>query len=182
MTAKAKPLTVAQYQALQSGLPTFCPNAVFTIAGQTYTVTQVIALLIALLNAKLAAAPAKAAWLAATQAVEATEAQEGQTVKGVRDVVALMFENAPTTLASFAIVPRKTPAPLSAEARVAANAKRQATRKARGITSKKQKALITGNVTGVTITPTTTSSSATPAASPATPAVPAAASGSTPHA
>jgi len=139
MTTKIKPLTAAQYQALQSGLLAFCPNAVFTIAGQTYTVTQVIALITALLNAKLAAAPAKAAWLAATQAVDETEAQEGKTVKGVRDVVALMFENAPTTLASFAIVPRKTPAPLSAAARVAADAKRQATRIARGITSKKQK-------------------------------------------
>lgn len=48
----------------------------------------------------------------------------------------------PTTLAALAIVPRKTPKPLSVEALAARTAKADATRKARGTTSKKQKAAI----------------------------------------
>ncbi len=49
----------------------------------------------------------------------------------------------------------ESPKPLSAEARAAATAKARATRKARGTTGKKQKSSITGDVTGVTITPVT---------------------------
>ena len=193
MTKGTKALTTAQYTALQTGLPTYCANTVFTIGGQTYTTAQVVALIVSILNTKLAVAPAKAAWEAAVLAIDQTETQNGKTVKGVRDVVALKFENAPETLATLAIVPRKTPAPLSTAARAAANAKRAATRKARGITSKKQKALLTGNVTGVTITPTTTPEAA-PLASTGTGAgggasassagaasLPAVANGSTPH-
>jgi hypothetical protein len=180
-----KSLTAAQYQALLTGLPTYCATTVFTIAGQSYTTTQVVALITSILNVKVAVAPAKATWLAATQAVDAAEAQDGLIVKGVRDVVALMFQNAPTTLAALAIVPRKPPTPLSAQARAAANAKAAATRLARGTASKKQKAEVTGNVTGVTITPVTapsaTPAATTPAAAPVVPAALASGS-STPHA
>ena len=183
MSKTIKSLSTAQYQALLSGLPTYCATTVFTIAGTSYTTPQVVALITSILNVKLAVAPAKATWLAATQAVDEAETQDGKVVKAVRDVVALMFENAPTTLAALAIAPRKSPTPLSAAARAAANAKMEATRKARGITSKKQKAQVSGNVTGVTITPVTSS----PAASPATqtsvaPALPPGGlGGSTPH-
>jgi len=184
MTTVSKSLTVAQYQALQSGLPTYRANTVFTIGGQTYTTPQVVALIASLLNTKLAVAPAKAAWQAAVQAIDAAENQEGKTVKAVREVVALMFNNAPTTLATLAISPRKPPTPLSTAARAAANAKRAATRKARGTTGKKQKALVTGNVTGVTITPVTSgSSSPAPTTAPAVATAPAAAvvNGSSAH-
>ena len=30
-------LTLADYQALVSGIPKYCPNAIFTVAGQTFT-------------------------------------------------------------------------------------------------------------------------------------------------
>ena len=71
-------------------------------------------------------------------------------MKDVREVVELMFKSSAPTLADLATVPRKAPKPLSGEARAAATAK--ATRVVRGTTSKKQKALLTGNVTGVSIT------------------------------
>jgi hypothetical protein len=191
MSRKLKTLTQAEYQALSIGLPKYCPTAVFTIAGQSYTTPQVVALITSLLNVTVAVAPAKAAYAEARSAILAAEATDGMTVKGVREVVALMFENASTTLADFAIVPRKLPKPLSTAARAAATAKADATRKARGTSSKKQKALISGNVTGVNIIPVTSPSAAQAAPAPAattggsTPTVTApalAAGSSTPHA
>jgi hypothetical protein len=87
-------------------------------------------------------------------------AQNGQIVKGIRDSIAVQFSNNATTLAEFMITPRKPYTPLSIAARAAADAKAKATREARGTTSKKQKAQISGNVTGVTITPITTGTAA----------------------
>ena len=126
-----------------------------------------MALVTSILNVSVAVAPAKAAYLAAIATARQTEAQEGETVKEVREVVALMFNNAPTTLAELAIAPKKSPKPLSAEARAAATAKARATRKARGTTGKKQKSAITGDVTGVTITPVVSTSSVAAAGQPA---------------
>jgi hypothetical protein len=54
----------------------------------------------------------------------------------------LTYCNSPTTLTAFDIQPRKSPKPLSTEARAAATAKARATRQARGTTSKKEKAAI----------------------------------------
>jgi len=180
MPAAVKSLTTAQYQALQVGMPKYCAALVVTIAGQTYTVPQLVALIASLLNASLAVAPAKGAWLAAAAANRAAEAASGEIVREAREVVALMFKNDPQTLGDLAIAPRKSPKPLSAEARAAANAKGKATRIARGTASKKQKALVSGNVTGVNIVPIT--SSAAPATAAPAPVASASASGSTPHA
>jgi hypothetical protein len=193
MSRTIRMLTTAQYQALLVGLPKYCATTVFTIAGASYTTPQVVALIQSVMNASLAVAPAKATYLATTKAIAQSETTDGETVKEVREVVALMFKNAPSTLAELAISPRKVPQPLSTAARAVAEAKAKATRLARGTTSKKQKALVTGNVTGVSITPITVPS-AVPTATGSTvttvpsgtaaPAVPAASAGgsSTPHA
>jgi hypothetical protein len=82
----------------------------------------------------------------------------------MRDNIATMFSNNTTTLAAFNLTPKKPRQPLSVEARAAATAKARATRIARGTESKK-KAEVSGNVTGVTITPVTN-----PSASPSSPA------------
>jgi hypothetical protein len=184
MSRPTEALTMAEYQALLAGLPKYCPNSVFTIAGQSYTTPQVVALITSILNVKNAAAPAKATWVAARQAITTTEAQDGQIVKGIREVVALMFTNAPDTLASLAIAPKKSPRPLTTLQRAAAEAKAKATRLARGTTSKKQKATVQGNVTGATIVPVLAPTPAAPATPPVITAAPVAlASGSTtPHA
>jgi len=181
MTKSVTRLSTAQYQALEKGLLTYCATTVFTYAGQSYTTSQVLALIAALLNVKIAVAPAKATWLAAVQAADEAEAADGEIVRGIRDLIALMFKNAPATLAALDIAPRKPRAPLSAEERVAANAKMAATRKARGITGKKQKALVTGNVTGVTIVPITSTATAPAATGPVVPPVGQTGTGGAPH-
>ncbi|HEY6462011.1 MAG TPA: hypothetical protein VIY73_17715 [Polyangiaceae bacterium] len=65
------------------------------------------------------------------------------------------FAKSPDILADFGLKPRKARAPLTVEQQAAAAAKRKATRAARGTKGAKQKAGITGAVTGVTITPVT---------------------------
>jgi hypothetical protein len=74
------------------------------------------------------------------------------------------FGNQPDVLADFGLEPEKAATPLTVEQKVAAAAKRKATRAARGTTGSKAKLAITGNVTGVVVTPVTTATAAQPAA------------------
>ena len=101
------------------------------------------------------------------QAVEAAEAvakaklaaEESQApallslMAALVQFVKLTFSGSPDVLADFGLKPRKVRAPMTAEQKAAANAKRKATREARGITTKAAKMAKTGNVVGVTITP-----------------------------
>jgi hypothetical protein len=57
---------------------------------------------------------------------------------------------------------------MTVEAKAVAVAKRDATRQARGTTSKKQKLAVKGDVTGVVLTPVTAPAPATPAPQPVT--------------
>ena len=65
------------------------------------------------------------------------------------------YSKQPDVLLDFGLKPNKQPTPQTVEQKAAARAKRQATRQARGTTSKKKKQAIKGNVTGVTVTPIT---------------------------
>ena len=158
-------LTLTEYQALVTGIPKFCPTAIFTVAGQTFTAPQAVTFVASVLAAVSAVATAKTGWKDARLAEEKIVVQDGAAVKAIRDNVALMFSNNTTTLAEFAIVPKKPRVPLSLQARAAATEKARATRLARGTESKKKKAAVTGNVTGAIITPVTSTSS-TPTSSP----------------
>jgi hypothetical protein len=172
---KTAQLTVAEYQALIVGIPKYAPNAIFTVASQTFTATQAVAFLQTLHDASAGTPAAKAAWKQAVSSDLALEATNGLMAREMRDTVALMFSNAESTLQAFALKPRKPPTPLTAEARAAANAKARATRAARGTKGSVQKAAITGNVSGVSITPillpTAQPAVATAAPTPAAPVV-----------
>jgi hypothetical protein len=94
--------------------------------------------------------------------------------------------NGTDALAGFGLTPTRARAPLTGEQLTAAKAKRDATLKARGITSKKARNAIKGAVTGVTITPVTVvpapSAGAAPAAAVAAPTPAATAPAATPPA
>lgn len=177
-------LTEAQLRALITSLPVYCASTLFTLSGVTYTSTQLVTVITALLDASTALTAERAAMKAALLAREKSITQNGAVVREVRDTLTLMFNNVPATLSAFAIAPRKARKPLTAEARAAATAKLRATRKARGTTSKKQKAQISGNVTGVSITPITGSAdpapTATTAAAAPNPVTPGTSNGSAP--
>jgi hypothetical protein len=70
------------------------------------------------------------------------------------------FGNSPTVLADFGLVQKKVRTAPTVETMAAAVAKRKATRTARGTTGPKKKLSTKGNVTGVEITPVTTSGAA----------------------
>jgi hypothetical protein len=164
-----KPLTLTDYQAFATAIPKFFPNYAFLIANQTLTTAQVVTMVNALVASEMAIANARSAVHTAVVAGAAVDSQYLSVFKELREIVAVAFSNVPSTLAEFAMVPRKVRAPLTTAARLAADVKAAATRKARGTTSKKQKALITGGVTGVQIIPTTPVAPATaPAAASST--------------
>jgi hypothetical protein len=146
-------VTIQSYEALIHGIQTHCPDGSFILRGKSYTAAQAIAFLEALQNAAIAVRDAKCAWKDAMAAARQAEATDGVVARELRDVLALSFSQMHTALGELGLQPRKVRTPLSVEARLAATAKLRATRKARGTTSRKQKLLITGGVTGVTIAP-----------------------------
>ncbi len=160
-------VTMEQYQALLAGLPKYWPsNQTFFLEGQQLTVPQVVSLINVILAAMAASTQARGAWTEALAQEKEAIARNGPLVRGVRAAIAEAFVNSPGTLVALDVQPRKAPRPLTAEARLVAKAKAKATREARGTTSKKQKAKITGNVTGVTVTPITTGATPTAAVAP----------------
>ncbi len=158
-------LTTTEIQALISGLPKYCPSMNIMLDGEPYTTTEVVQLLQTVLDALTAITAARTALAASIAAGKKVAANEGVLAKEAREVVAVGFANTPAALDALAITPRKSPKPLSAEARLAATAKARATRIARGTTSKKEKAKISGGVTGVTVTPVTSGTAASMASS-----------------
>ena len=76
------------------------------------------------------------------------------------------FGNSPDILADFGLQPKKVRAPLTVAQKAAAAAKRKATREARGTKGPKAKLAVTGNVTGVTMTPITASAAPEPTVTP----------------
>jgi hypothetical protein len=161
-------LSIAEYVALVGGIPKYCPNAIFTVASETFTAPQAVTFVNSLLETSSAVSTAKTGLASARLAEAAAMSASGAKVKAIRETVELMFSNDMTTLAAFAVAPKKPRAPLSVAALAAKEAKAKATRAARGTKSAKQKAQITGNVTGVVITPVTSGTASTGTATPST--------------
>lgn len=144
----------ARLQALIAGLQKHFPTGSFTIGNVPYTTAALVQLFTGLMQAIAAANTAHSALTDAVAAMKATKAQVYPVVTGLRRILVGMYSGATQTLADFGIEP-KARTPLTVEQKAAAKAKRDATRKARGTTSKKQKLAVKGDVTGVTITPVT---------------------------
>jgi hypothetical protein len=156
---------VSSYQQLIAGLQKNAPNLVMMFASQSYTTPQIVALLQTLITSNNTVLSTKSAWHDAVVANTKAEAQYAPLVAELTQTIKVMYSNAETTLATFGLTPKKPRKPLTTEQLATRNAKAEATRKARGTTSKKQKATVSGNVVGVNIVPVTNSPSA-PAASP----------------
>jgi hypothetical protein len=163
--------TLAQLQALISGLQKQLPNGSFTLSSTAYTTANLvqasqgqIAALTAVITAHAGLKVALASW-------KAEQAQTGPTLSALKRTLQTMYANAPDTLVLFGLQPVKARAPRTGAQIAAAAAKAEATRKARGTLSKKAKSAIKGNVAGISIVPTTTPSA--PEATPPVQQVPA---------
>ncbi|HEY1692111.1 MAG TPA: hypothetical protein VGG39_08105 [Polyangiaceae bacterium] len=156
-TSKApQAVTLAQLQALIAGLQSQLPSGSFLLGGQTYTSAALVSAFQGTIAALAALTAAHAGVTVALAAFQAALAKTGPLSRALKRTLQEQYANAPDTLALFGLKPRKVPAPRTAAEIAAAAAKAKATREARGTTSKKQKLAVTGNVTGVTIMPTTT--------------------------
>jgi hypothetical protein len=147
-----------------------------TLASVAYTPAQITAALQLLVSLYAAVDVAKAAVKAKLTAEAAQAPTLLSLMAALASYVRVSFSESPDVLADFGLKPKKVPTPLTAEQKAAANAKRKATRAARGITGSKAKQAVKGNVVGVVVTPVT---AATPVASPAAPSAPAASGGAT---
>ena len=155
MPTPKKDTTLAQLQALVSGIPKHCAGQTFVLSGQTYTAAQAAQLAANVLAAMAAVDVARGALTEAVQTRTKVLATDGKVVADLRQVLLVMLSSSPVALAELEISPPKPRAPLTVEAQVLKQAKANATRVVRGTKSKKQKSKIFGNVTGVTITPKT---------------------------
>ena len=175
--------TLAQLQALISGLQKQLPSGQFTLVSTAYTTATLVTALQGTVATLTAVTAAHAALKVALAAYDTEDAKMGPVILALRRILQSMYADAPDTLALFGLEARKVPAPRTVEEKAIAAAKARATRAARGTTSKKQKAVITGNVTGVNIVPipAPTAAAAAPAQPVnAPPAPPAAAPPATP--
>jgi len=136
--------------------------ASLTLASVAYTPAQITAALQLLVSLRQAVEAAEAVAKAKLAAEDAQAPALLSLMAALVQYVKLTFSGSPDVLADFGLKPRKVRAPMTAEQKAAANAKRKATREARGITTKAAKMAKTGNVVGVTITPVVTDASPAP--------------------
>jgi hypothetical protein len=167
---QSKAAALAHVQALIAGTTKHFPNGSFTLGNTTYTTASLVQVLQGLANAMTALNVAQAGAKDALTAAQGAQANVGPIMKAYKKFVLAAFANAAQTLADFGLEPPKVPAPRTSEEKAAAAAKAEATRVARGTTSKKQKLKVKGNVTGVTVTPVIAPTAAPPSAQPVSPA------------
>jgi hypothetical protein len=158
---------LARVQALIAGVQKHFPTGTFTLGNVAYTTASLVQLLQSLANAIAATNAAQTGAKEAVAAMRVAEKRVNPVILDFTHFLRTSFGTASSTLADFGLEPKKAPAPLTVEAKTAAVAKREATRAARGTTSKKQKLAVKGNVTGVVVTPVTSPAPASPVAQPA---------------
>ncbi len=160
------------------------PNASDTlyVGGATYTVTALTKLFQDFVDLREAVEVSRAALRAKIEA-ERTHAPSLLAVIHAFEAIVRGAYGSSDALADFGLVPHKARAPLSAEKKAVANAKRQATRAARLVISKDKKRQIKGAVSAaLVVTPESGPQPITqPITQPPAPAGPAPSAGTTPH-
>ena len=176
-STKTKAAALAHVQAIIAGTTKHFPNGSFTIGGTVYTAASLVQVFQGLADAMTARNAAQAGAKDALAAEQAAQTRVGPILLAYKRLVLAAFANAAQTLADFGLTPPKAPTPLTADKLAARAAKANATRTARGTTSRKQKLAVKGDVTGVTVTPVTAPTAANPPAPPVTTAPSAPATG-----
>jgi len=137
----------ASVRALIAGTQKHTPNGSLTFGNTTYAASSLVQLLQGLLDAMTAHDAAQAKTKDVLLVLRDVVAKVGPVLRTYRRFLVATYGDATETLADYGLKPLKAKAPLTSDQKAAAAAKLRATRKARGTTSKKQKALIKGTVT-----------------------------------
>jgi hypothetical protein len=172
-TGKAK--TVAEVTQVISGAKKRLTNGnqALPVGASTMTVAVVLGQLQAIVDNRAAVVAAQATAKAKVAAEKAAMPVLDVIFHAFVAFIRFTFGSDPEALADFGLAPHKVPAPMTAEQKAVAAAKRKATREARGTTSPKQKKSVKGNVTAVlVVTPVTTAPTPAPAEAPVAPAAP----------
>src|SRR5580698_2920098 len=157
-TNTPKVTLLARVQALIAGTQKHNPNGSFSLLNTAYTTATLVQLLQSLVQALTALAAAQAVAKDAVLATKAARTQVGPVMVAYQQQLRTIYGTATQTLADYGVTPSKARTPRTSAENAAAAAKAAATRKARGTQSKKEKAAVKGNVTGVVVTPVTASS------------------------
>jgi hypothetical protein len=145
----------------------FAKGTKLAFASSTFTPAQVLTQLQLLISLRGAVTDARAALAAKVAAEEAQMPALLAFMKAFVAFVKATFSNSPDVLAAFGLAPKKTKTQ-DVQTLAAANAKREATRAARGTKGTQQRKAVKGAVTGVAITPIVAAAPVVTAA-PATP-------------
>jgi type I site-specific restriction endonuclease len=166
---------LAADQALIDGLVKHASDIPSLVLGtQTITNADIVSRIQQLITSAKASAAAHVTWLAAVASDRALRAAQRQFLNDLRQTLRARFSTSPTTLDDFGLTARKAAKPKPAT-QVASAEKAKATRAARGTKGSKQLSTVTGDVTGVVVTPVKAGAAAPEA--PSAPAVPPVASG-----
>jgi hypothetical protein len=173
--------TEAEYQALIDGINAMLPGVdPFDLAGQSIPRAQ----LLAAFESRVDAARSTKAQRLALLAAIAHEKEVNSRTKPLRAAFKTYaqgrYGKSASELQKFGLVPNRTPKK-TATKKAAAVAKGQATRKARGIQGRQQRAAITAGAPAASATPSPTPLPA-PAAPPTSPPTASPAAAATPHA
>ena len=173
---------VARAKQLILGAKKHFPNASteLQVGGATFTVTTLTQLLQDFVDQREAVEASKAATRAKVETERTQAPSQLAVITAFERFVRGTFGTSADTLADFGLAPPKARAPMTAEAKAVAAAKREATRKARGTMGKNQKKGIKGDVKAALVV--TPASGSTPVATPASPTGSAPTGTTTPHA
>jgi hypothetical protein len=144
---------LAQVQALIVGTTKYYPSGSLTFGNAVHSTASLVQSFQSLEQAMNVLNTAQSAARDAASALRALDASVGPLLRDYKRFLLATYGTATQQLADFGLQPTKARTPLSTEKRATATAKARATRVARGTKGKKQKLAITGNVTGVTVTP-----------------------------
>jgi hypothetical protein len=151
-----KAVAVQRWQGFAAGLQQHFPGGSLVLGNTTYTTAELVQLCQSLIDAITTLDLAQAKVSDAVTALAGTNARVGPVLQACERMVRTMFGSAAGPLGDFSLLPPKPRTPLTTVQLAAAAAKARATRKARGTKSLKQRLAIQGSVTGIVVTPITT--------------------------
>jgi hypothetical protein len=181
MKGTGKNSQAARVKQLILGTKKHYPNgsAVLSVGGASFTVTDLTKLMQDFVDQREAVEASKAATMAKVEAERTQAPSRIATIAAFETIVRGSFGSSADVLADFGLTPRKARAPMTAEKKAVAVAKRAATRVARHTTSAKRKKDIKGAVNAALVV--TPQAGSQPVATPPAPAGNAPTGGTTPH-
>ena len=153
MSKVTKTDQVSRMKQLIAGTGKHYPNGAETlhVGGATFTVTSLTKLMQDFVDNREAVGASKAALKTKIEAERTQAPSQIAVITAFERIVRGMFGNSADVLADFGLALPKARAPLTAEQKAVAAAKRDATRKARGTMGKVQKKRVKGAVTATLV-------------------------------